>query len=185
MNGFDSFEFNKVAGAVLGTALMVFGLSELAGFIFHAPAPEKPGYAVEVAEAAAPAADAAAPAAEAVPIAKLLASADPAKGRAAAKACAACHDLSNANANKVGPGLWGVVDRPIAHHPDFAYSDALKAKSADKWDYEHLNAFLTSPKAYAPGTKMGFAGIKKDEDRANVIAFLRTLSDNPVPLPTP
>jgi cytochrome c len=182
MSGFDSFEFNKIAGAVLGTLLLVFALSEVAHFIMHAETPEKPGFAVEVADAAAPAADAA-PAAEVVPIATLLQTASAEKGQAVAKACAACHDESSANTNKVGPGLWNIIDRPIAHHADFAYSDALKAKADQKWTWENLDAFLANPKGFAPGTKMSYAGVKKPDQRADLIAFLRTLSDSPVPLP--
>ena len=163
----NSFEFNKIAGAVLGTLLVVFGLQNLSGIIYHAEKPEKPGFAIEVAEAA-ETGEEAAPAEAAKPIAELLASADPAKGQAGTKACAACHDLSNANTNKVGPGLWNVVERPVASHEGFAYSDALKAKGGT-WTYEDLNKFLTNPKAAVPGTKMGFAGIKDDAKRADVI----------------
>jgi cytochrome c len=104
-------------------------------------------------------------------------------GEKAAKKCAACHSFDPGGANKVGPGLWDVVNRPIASHEGFAYSPALTEKSADKWDYDHLNNFLTSPKGYAPGTKMSFAGISKEAERADVIAYLRSLAENPAPLP--
>jgi cytochrome c len=185
MFGFDSFELNKIAGAVLGTLLLTFGLSELASVIYTPHRPEKPAFSVAVAaEPAAPAAGAAAAgAAPAKPIAELLKTASAEKGQTVAKACAACHDLTSANANKVGPGLWNVVDRPIASHPGFAYSDAMKAKSADKWTYDHLSGFLANPKGYVPGTKMTFAGVPRDDQRADLIAYLRTLSDNPAPLP--
>jgi cytochrome c len=182
MSGFDSFEFNKIAGAVLGTLLLVFALSEVANFIMYAKTPETPGFAVEVAEAPAAGAEAA-PAAEVVPIAKLLQTASAEKGQAVAKACAACHDLSSANANKVGPGLWNIVDQQIAHHEGFAYSDALKAKAGEKWTWDNLNAFLANPKGFAPGTKMSYAGVKKDDARADLLAYLRTLADSPVALP--
>ena len=182
MSGFDSFEFNKIAGAVLGACLMVFVLSEVAHLIFYTKTPATPGFAVEIADAAAPPAEAA-PAAEAAPIAKLLQTASAEKGQAVAKACAACHDMSSANTNKVGPGLWNIVDQQIAHHAGFAYSDALKAKADQKWTWDNLNAFLANPKGFAPGTKMSYAGVKKDDQRADLIAYLRTLSDNPVPLP--
>ena len=180
----NSFEFNKIAGAVLGTLLLVFGLQNLAGIVYHAEKPEKQGMAIEVAEAAPAGGEAAAPA-EIVPIAQRLASADPAKGQAAAKACMACHNVDKANANKVGPGLWDIVDKTIAQHEGFAYSDALKAKSAEAWTYEALDQFILNPKAHAPGTKMGYAGLKDDAKRADLIAYLRSLSDAPKPLPTP
>ncbi|MET0483226.1 MAG: cytochrome c family protein [Aestuariivirgaceae bacterium] len=183
MFGFDSFELNKIAGAVLGTLLLTFGLSLLAGFIYTPHRPEKLAFSVAVAEA--PAAAPAAGAGETKPIAELLKTASPEKGQTVAKACAACHDLTKANANKVGPGLWNVVDRPIASHPGFAYSDAMKAKSADKWTYDHLNGFLHNPKGYVPGTKMTYAGVTRDDQRADLIAYLRTLADSPQPLPAP
>jgi cytochrome c len=179
----NSFEFNKIAGAVLGTLLLVFGLQNLTGLIYHAEKPEKPGFAIEVAEAPAAGGEAAAPAAEATPIAVRLASADPAKGQAAAKACVACHSLDSGNANKVGPGLWNIVEKPIAQHEGFAYSAALKGKSAEAWTYEALDLFIANPKAYAPGTKMGYAGMKDETKRADLIAYLRTVADAPKPLP--
>jgi cytochrome c len=182
MFGFDSFELNKIAGAVLGTLLLTFGLSLLAGFVYTPHRPEKLAFSVAVAEAPAAAAPAGG-AGEAKPIAELLKTASAEKGQAVAKACAACHDLTKASANKVGPGLWNVVDRPIASHPGFAYSDAMKAKSADKWTYDHLNGFLHNPKGYVPGTKMTYAGVTRDDQRADLIAYLRSLSDNPQPLP--
>ena len=152
MFGFDSFELNKIAGAVLGTLLLTFGLSQLAAVIYHPERPEKPAFSVAVTnEPAAPAADAAAAGAPAKPIAELLKTAKAEKGQAVAKACAACHDETSASSNKVGPGLWNVVDRPTASHPGFAYSDAMKAKSADKWTYDHLNGFLADPKGLCAG----------------------------------
>lgn len=177
----NSFEFNKIAGAVLGTLLLVFGLQNLTGIIYHAEKPEKPGYAVEVAEA--PAGGEAAPAAEAVPIGVLLASADATKGQASAKACMACHSVEKGGPNKVGPGLWNVVEAPIGVHEGFAYSDALKAKAGTAWTFDELNKFIANPKAYAPGTKMGYAGMKDDAKRADLLAYLRTLSDAPKDLP--
>ena len=97
--------------------------------------------------------------------------------------CKACHNAEKGGANQVGPNLWNVVGAPIAHHEGFPYSAALAGKSGEKWTYDELNIYLTSPKAFAPGTKMTFAGLSKPEDRANVIAFLRTRSDSPPPLP--
>ena len=119
-------------------------------------------------------------------IAARIAAADSAKGQAFAKRCAACHTFEKDASNKVGPNLWNVVDRPVASVPDFKYSDAMLAFSeggAKHWTYAELDAYLTNPKAHVPKNKMVFPGIKKDEDRANVIAYLRSLSDSPAPLP--
>ncbi len=182
----NSFEFNKIAGAVLGTALVVFGLNELAGILYHAETPEKPGFAVEVAEAAAGGEAAGAEeAAPAVSLGTLLASADATKGQAVFKACAACHDVSKGGPNKVGPNLWGIVGRNHGVHEGFAYSEAMAAKSAEPWSYEALNEFILAPKQAVPGTKMAYGGLKKDGDRANLLAYLATLSDAPVPFPAP
>ncbi|MEO6609531.1 MAG: cytochrome c family protein [Aestuariivirga sp.] len=180
----DSFEFNKIAGAVLGTLLLVLGLKNLSGVVFHNEAPEKAGFMIAAAEADTGGAKPA-DAAPAVPIATLLASADVAKGQATAKACAACHDFTKGGPNKVGPNLWDVVGRPIASHPDFNYSDALKAASSKSWTYEELNLWILSPSGDMKGTKMSFAGLKKDQDRADVIAYLGSLSDSPKPFPAP
>jgi cytochrome c len=117
-----------------------------------------------------------------VPLPELLAKADPAKGEASAKKCQACHDFSKGGPNKVGPNLWGVVGRPVASHEGFNYSAALKAKGGN-WTYEDINHFITNPKNYVPGTLMAFAGDPNPEDRANILAYLRTLSDSPVPFP--
>ena len=184
----DSFEFNKIAGAVLGTALGVMALSIVAEAIFSAHEPAKPGFAVAVAEAPAGAAASggtAAPAAEVVPIAVRLQTADAAAGQASAKKCEACHSLLKGQPAKVGPNLYGVVGGPAAHMDGFKYSAAMQGEKAKglTWTFDNLDQFLTAPKAFVPGTAMGFAGLKKDDERANVIAYLRTLADAPVPLP--
>jgi cytochrome c len=178
----DSFEFNKIAGAVLGTLLITFGLAIVADEIFHAKTPAKQGYAIAVAESEGEGQAGGEPAAV-VPIATLLQTADPAKGEAAAKPCLACHTFDNGGQNKVGPNLWGVVNRPIASHEGFAYSDAMKAKSGQQWTFDELNAFIHDPRGHVPGTKMTYAGMKRDSTRADLLAYLRTLSDNPAPLP--
>ncbi|WP_274630459.1 c-type cytochrome [Arvimicrobium flavum] len=181
----DSFEFNKVIGALLGTVFVVFSIAIISDSIFAAPVPEKPGFAIEVAEAEA--GGEAAGGAEAVSIATLLASANAEAGATVFKKCAACHTTENGGANKVGPNLWNVVNRPIASHEGFAYSTPMKdfaQGGSVVWDYDHLDHFLNSPKGYIKGTAMGFAGVKKPDERANLIAYLRTLSDSPAPLPT-
>ena len=126
---------------------------------------------------------AAKPAAVPDTLATRLAAANADKGRKSAKACTACHDFSQNGPNKVGPNLWGVVGAKQAGKSDFGYSPAISGLGGT-WSFEELDAFLTNPKGYAPGTKMGFGGIKKGKKRANVIAFLRSLSDSPLPLPT-
>jgi cytochrome c len=180
----NSFEFNKIAGAVLGTALMVFGLKEAAAIIYHSGKPEKPGFAVEVAETGA-ANQTGGAEASAASLGTLLASADPKRGEAGAKACAACHIFTKGGPNKVGPNLWGVVGRPHASHEGFPYSEAMKTHASEPWTYEALNAFIASPKEAIPGTKMTFGGIKKDAARADLLSYLATLSDKPVPFPAP
>ena len=133
--------------------------------------------------AAASAAAGAATAAPAADFKTLLASADPAAGEKVFGKCKACHNTEKGGANQVGPNLWGVVGRPIAQHEGFSYSQALSSHAGGTWTYDELNSYLTSPKAWAPGTKMTFAGLSKPEERANVIAYLRTRSDSPPPLP--
>lgn len=180
----DSFEFNKMAGAVLGSLLLVFGLSQLSGIIYNAKTPEKQGFAIEVAETGGAAGGGAEePAAES--LGAMLAKADAAKGQTVAKACQACHDFTKGGPNKVGPELWDIVMRPHANNEGFAYSEAMKAKAAEPWTYEALDAFLKAPKEAIPGTKMAFGGVKKDGDRANLLAYLASLSDAPKPFPAP
>ncbi|KXF79017.1 hypothetical protein ATN84_04545 [Paramesorhizobium deserti] len=173
----------KYTGAFLAATFVVMTVSLLSDVIFDSPKPEKEGYAIQAMEQPAGGEEKAAPAA--VPIATLLQTADPKKGEAVFKRCQACHTGEKGGPNKVGPDLWDIVNRPIASHPGFSYSAGMKefAKDNKVWDYEHLNGFLTSPKNYVKGTAMGFAGDKNDSERADLIAYLRTLSDNPAPLP--
>lgn len=178
---------NMGAGALLGTIFVLMSVSIASEGIFHSPAPEKPGYMIAAAEApAAGGAGGAAPAAE-KPIAELLAKADVKAGEIIFKKCAACHNAEKGGPNKVGPNLWGVVDRPIASHEGFAYSAGMKDFSkggSEHWTFENLNHFLTAPKKLVAGTAMGFAGLPKEEDRANLIAYLHNQADSPVALPT-
>lgn len=181
----DSFEVNKVLGGLLGTVFVVFSVGIVSNSLFATHAPETPGFAIEAAEADAGGAAGGA-AAEETPIADLLASADAGAGEAVFKKCAACHSIEKGGPNKVGPDLWAIVDRPVASHEGFSYSGAMKefAKGGqEKWTFENLNHFLTSPKGFVKGTAMGFAGLKKDDERANLIAYMREQADSPVPLP--
>jgi cytochrome c len=165
-----------ILGVIAPTAAFVFTRHAL----YHPHVPEEVHYAIAVPEGEGTPAE---PAAE-QPIEALLASASPEAGQASAKACGACHSFEEGGAAKVGPPLWNVVDREIASVEGFSYSDALAGKEG-VWDYTHLNGFLTNPKEWAPGTKMAYAGIGKPETRADVIAYLRSLSNDPVPLPEP
>ncbi|GJE77574.1 MULTISPECIES: c-type cytochrome [Methylorubrum] len=176
----DSFELNKVAGAVLGALLFAVGSGFVAELIYHPKPAGNAGYPLPEPEPKAASASAAAPKAE--PIAVRLASADAEKGKAGTKACQACHSFEKGGPNKVGPHLWDVVERQKAHEPGFEYSAALKEKGGT-WTYDDLDHFLENPKGYVKGTKMAFAGIGSPAERANVVAYLRTLSDSPKPLP--
>jgi cytochrome c len=189
----DSFEFNKIAGAVLGTALFVMALSITSEIIYEPVEAHTPGYEVAIGEPAAGAGgggavvpSAVVPSAPAGPIGPRLAAASVSNGESVAKKCVACHTLLNGQAAKVGPNLWGVVGAEAAHQAGFKYSEALLGEKGKglAWTYENLDRFLAAPKMFLPGTAMSFAGLPKPEDRADVIAYLRTLSDNPPPLPT-
>jgi cytochrome c len=175
----DSFELNKILGAVLGTCLFLLALNIAAGALYNSPKPAKPGYDIAVEEHA-PEEAKAAPAAE--PIEQLLASASAERGASAAKVCLACHTFGKGEPNKIGPNLWGTVGRPRASVAGFNYSAAIKGKGGN-WTVEDLNAFITNPKAFVPGTAMSFAGMPRANQRADVIAYLNSQSDNPAPLP--
>ncbi len=181
----DSWTFNKIAGAVLGTALMVLGLQNLSAGVYRAEAPakDKQGFLIEVAEATEPGAPA--DGAAAASLGTMLASADVTNGASVAKACAACHDFTKGGPNKTGPNLYEVVERSIASHEGYAYSDAMLGHKADKWTYDNLNVYLKAPKKYVVGTKMAFGGIGNDKKRADLIAYLASLSDAPKPFPAP
>jgi cytochrome c len=169
--------FNTIAGWVLFAGIIALGSSIVAGEAFHSERPEEMGYPIEgVVEEGAGAAEAE------KPIEFYLASADAAKGEQVFKKCAACHNADKGGANQLGPNLWGVVGAPIGEGRGFAWSDAL-AKHGGSWDWDSLSQWLKSPKTFAPGTKMTFAGLSKPEDRADVIAFLNQHGDSPKPMP--
>jgi cytochrome c len=180
---FDSWTFNKIAGGVLGTGLLVLALQNFSGILFHheAPSEENPGYRIEIEEPVVPGAEAAVP----LSIGTLLKEADASKGQVEAKACLNCHNFAVGAGKKVGPELYNVVERQIASMPGFEYGAAAKEKAGEKWTYDNLNIFLKAPKAYFKGTKMSWGGLKNDKKRANLIAYLATLSDAPKPFPAP
>lgn len=183
----DLFEINKAVGAILVSVLFVVLISELGDALVSPTALERPAYAVFVEEEEAAEEEAAAPAAEPAAeegsaIAALLAAADAEAGRKTFKKCAACHGVDKGGRNKVGPNLWGVVGAESAAVAGYKYSGALAALGGT-WGYEELDQFLASPKGYVSGTKMTFRGLKQAGDRANVILFLRSLSDSPAALP--
>lgn len=167
--------FNTIAGWALAGGIAALGLSIVSGMVFPSEHPEKMGYAIEGVE------EAAGGAAAAEPIAVRLAKADPAKGADVFKQCTACHTINQGGASGIGPNLWAAVGKPHGHVPGFAYSDALKAVPGT-WTFDALDAWLTSPRKYAPGTKMTFAGLANPQDRANVIAYLNSQGSN-LPLP--
>lgn len=176
----DSFEWNKLAGWVLGAAVTVLGLSIVSGMVYEQEPLAQKGYKVEgvieeVATTGAVEAE--------QPIAFYLASANPGQGEAQFKKCAACHTINNGGANGIGPNLWGVVGRAVGKHPGYAYSDAVGGAGGN-WGWDELNAWLKNPKKHMPGNKMSFAGIGKPEDRANLIAWLNTQGSN-LPAPPP
>ena len=173
-------KFNTISGWVLFAGIVALGSTIAAGKYFNDEPPATPGYPIAgVAEAGeGGGGEAAGP-----PIETLLASADPAKGAEVFKKCTACHTIAKGGPNGTGPNLWGAIGKPHGHVPGFSYSDALKGV-AGVWDWNSLNEWLTSPRKYANGTKMTFAGLSKPEDRANVIAYLNQNSDSPLALPT-
>jgi cytochrome c len=181
----SSLESNKIAAAVLTAGVVAMLSGFVANLIYHPQVElEENVYVVAAADGAGAAE---APAEEDTgpdPIAPLLAEADVAAGETlAARQCGACHTFTEGGPSRVGPNLYDIVNQQIAAEGGFSYSSALADMSGDTWTYEHLNAFLTNPRGFAPGTKMTFRGLSKTEDRANVVAYLRGLSNSPAPLP--
>jgi cytochrome c len=176
----DSFEMNKVLGAVLGTCLGVVALNIAAGAVFAPGKLPKAGYDIDVPKTP-PAGTPAAPAQPEVPLGQLLASADVSRGSDSAKKCATCHTFEKGGRTLAGPPLWGIVGRSKASIPGFNYSPALKQASGN-WTIADLFTFVTNPKAMVPGTVMSFTGIPRAAERADLMAYLNSLADNPTPL---
>jgi cytochrome c len=173
----DSFEINKILGALLFTCLVTLSLNIAAGAIFAPEKPAKPGYEIAVPEQAGGGAQEAAKEPD-QPIATVLASADPKRGENAAKKCVSCHTFNKGEPHKVGPNLWGVLNRSKGGAPGFNYSAAMKAKGGN-WTIEELYQYLANPKAMVPGTTMNFPGVARAGERADLIAYLNAHSDSP------
>ena len=178
----DSFEINKIVAAVLIVALLVIGIGKLSDVIFHVEKPEKPGYAVDVEEVTTVSTSTKASVEEKVDIAALMAMGDVTIGEKVFKKCAACHSIVKGGKNNIGPALYNVVGRKTGIVSDYKYSKAL-ASYDKEWTFEELNGYLIKPAKWVKGTKMAFAGLRKENDRASVIKYLNQNSDSPLPLP--
>ena len=178
----DSFEINKIVAAVLMVALLVIGIGKLSDIIFHVEKPERPGYSVEVESVTTVTTSSSDTGIDKIDITALMAMGDIAHGEKVFKKCAACHSIVKGGKNAIGPALYNVVGRKIGSIEDYKYSKAFG--SYDKnWTFEELNGFLIKPAKWIKGTKMAYAGLRKEKDRASVIKYLNENSDSPLPLP--
>ena len=178
----DSFELNKIIAAILMVALLVIGIGKISNVIFYVEKPKTPGYAVEVEQVASTSTSTENAAVEEIDISSLMAMGDVATGKKIFKKCAACHSITKGGKNKIGPALYNVVGRKVGEVTDYKYSKALAAYDKE-WNFEELNGFLIKPAKYIKGTKMAYAGLRKEKDRASIIKYLNENSDNPLPLP--
>jgi cytochrome c len=179
----DSFEINKIIAAVLMVALLIIGIGKLSSVIFHVEKPKTPGYAIEVEQAVAASTQSSSEMTEEkVDIVSLMAMGDVNNGEKIFKKCAACHSIVKGGANKIGPALYNVVGRKVGAVSDYKYSKALSGYGKE-WTFEELNGYLIKPAKWIKGTKMAFAGLRKEQDRASVIKYLNQNSDSPLPLP--
>ena len=178
----DSFEINKIVGAILLVALLVIGIGKLSDVIFYVEKPETPGYAVDVEEAKIVPTSTEATMKEKIDITALMALGDLTHGEKVFKKCAACHSIVKGGKNNIGPALYNVVGRKVGVIEDYKYSKALASYDRE-WTFEELNGYLIKPAKWIKGTKMAFAGLRKEKDRASVIKYLNENSDNPIPLP--
>ena len=178
----DSFEINKIVAAVLMVALLIIGLGKLSNLVFHVEKPKTPGYKVEVEQVASKSEANAEIVEEKVDLVALMALGDISSGEKIFKKCAACHSIEKGGKNKIGPALYNVVGRQVGGVDGYKYSKALVSYEK-KWTFEELNGFLLKPAKWIKGTKMAYAGLRKEEDRASIIKYLNQKSDNPLPLP--
>ena len=178
----DSFEINKIIAAVLMVALLIIGIGKISDIIFHVEKPKTPGYAVDVEQVITASTKKLETVDEKIDIAALMAMGDLAIGEKVFKKCAACHSIVKGGKNNIGPALYNVVGRKIGVVNDYKYSKALSSYGKE-WTFEELNGYLIKPAKWIKGTKMAFAGLRKEKDRASVILYLNQNSDNPLPLP--
>ena len=178
----DSFELNKIIAAVLMVALLIIGIGKVSKIIFHVEKPKKPGYVVEIQETTEVSTVSTEPIEDKVDIATLMALGDVASGEKIFKKCAACHSIVKDGKNNIGPALYNVVGRQSGAIADYKYSKAL-VEHGKAWSFEELNGYLLKPAKWIKGTKMAFAGLRKEKDRASVIKYLNQNSDSPLPLP--
>jgi cytochrome c len=178
----DSFELNKIIAAILMVALLIIGLGKIADSVFHVKKPKNPGYKVEVESQLTSGTSQATEVVEKIDIAALMALGDVASGEKIFKKCAACHSINKGGKNKIGPALYNVVGRTVGGVDGYKYSKAL-ASYGKEWTFEELNGFLKKPASYLKGTKMSYAGLRKEKDRASIIKYLNEKSDNPKLLP--
>ena len=178
----DSFELNKIIAAILMVALLVIGLGKFADVVFHVKKPQNPGYKVEVENQITSTSSQITEMAEKIDITALMALGDVASGEKIFKKCAACHSINKGGKSKIGPALYNVVGRAVGGVSDYKYSKTL-ASYGKNWTFEELNGFLKKPASYLKGTKMSYAGLRKEKDRASIIKYLNQKGDNPIPLP--
>ena len=178
----DSFEINKIVAAVLMVALIVIGIGKLSDVIFHVEKPKTPGYSVEVETSVTISTASSSEDKKVVDIGALMAMGDVAHGEKVFKKCAACHSIVKGGKNAIGPALYNVVGRKVGIIEGYKYSKALSAYDKE-WTFEELNGFLIKPAKWVKGTKMAYAGLRKEKDRASVIKYLNQNSDSPIPLP--
>jgi cytochrome c len=178
----DSFEINKIVAAILMVALLIIGIGKISGIIFHVEKPKVPGYTIESNLVASNSNVKTETAEKKVDISALMAMGDVVSGEKIFKKCAACHSINQGGKNKIGPALYNVVGRKVGDISDYKYSKAL-ATYEKEWTFEELNGFLVKPAKWVKGTKMAYAGLRKEKDRASIIKYLNKNSDNPLPLP--
>ena len=178
----DSFELNKIIAAILMVALLVIGLGKIADGVFHVNKPENPGYKVEVENQISTVSAEITETIEKIDIVAVMAQGDVASGEKIFKKCAACHSINKGGKNKIGPALYNVVGRVVGGLDDYKYSKTL-ASYGKEWTFEELNGFLKKPASYLKGTKMSYAGLRKEKDRASIIKYLNEKGDNPKQLP--
>ena len=181
----DSFELNKIIAAVLLTALIVIGIGKFTNILFHVEKPKESAYKIEgleIVTTSTSSTSSEAKVVEAVDIKQLLTMGDLAHGEKVCKKCSACHQIASSGKNMIGPNLWGVIGRTAGSVGDYKYSKAMVAYGKE-WTYEEMNSYLIKPQAYVKGTKMAFAGLRKEKDRASVILFMNSKSSSPKSLP--